>query len=282
MKEIKIWQMILIWIGTIFLLMIGDIIYSIYTGVTEINDIMFGFILLLSLLSAMLICARVKLKSVKERWKNFKEIANIKEMLIVVINQIVLSIGISNLSLALLASHNMKKALESINDTFGSPTNNNELVLSLITIVILAPLLEEIIYRRVIFRRLNIRFSFIFSSVISSLVFGIGHELLAILSAIIFGITCCILYRKYKNLLVPIAVHFGNNLIAGIFMTVQYFDGTLNEQINVITEYDIKLSLILGIVLTTITMIIFIKFIMKNRKYLKKESMVLKVSHTKA
>ena len=282
MKEIKIWQMILIWIGTIFLLMIGDIIYSIYTGVTEINDIMFGFILLLSLLSAMLICARVKLKSVKERWKNFKEIANIKEMLIVVINQIVLSIGISNLSLALLASHNMEKALESINATFGSPTNNNELVLSLITIVILAPLLEEIIYRRVIFRRLNIRFSFIFSSVISSLVFGIGHELLAILSAIIFGITCCILYRKYKNLLVPIAVHFGNNLIAGIFMTVQYFDGTLNEQINVITEYDIKLSLILGIVLTTITMIIFIKFIMKNRKYLKKESMVLKVSHTKA
>jgi len=282
MKEIKIWQMILIWIGTIFLLMIGDIIYSIYTGVTEINDIMFGFILLLSLLSTMLICARVKLKSVKERWKNFKEIANIKEMLIVVINQIVLSIGISNLSLALLASHNMEKALESINATFGSPTNNNELVLSLITIVILAPLLEEIIYRRVIFRRLNIRFSFIFSSVISSLVFGIGHELLAILSAIIFGITCCILYRKYKNLLVPIAVHFGNNLIAGIFMTVQYFDGTLNEQINVITEYDIKLSLILGIVLTTITMIIFIKFIMKNRKYLKKESMVLKVSHTKA
>jgi len=218
MKEIKIWQMILIWIGTIFLLMIGDIIYSIYTGVTEINDIMFGFILLLSLLSAMLICARVKLKSVKERWKNFKEIANIKEMLIVVINQIVLSIGISNLSLALLASHNMEKALESINATFGSPTNNNELVLSLITIVILAPLLEEIIYRRVIFRRLNIRFSFIFSSVISSLVFGIGHELLAILSAIIFGITCCILYRKYKNLLVPIAVHFGNNLIAGIFI----------------------------------------------------------------
>ena len=243
----------------------------------DMNDVIFCFILPLSVLIVTLICGRVNLKVVKERWSNFKEIVSIKEILLVSANQLLLSIGISNLSLGLLAGDNIGKTLDLINDSFGNPTNNKELVFFLMTVVILAPLLEEIVYRRVVFRRLNLRFSFIFSAVISSAIFGIGHELLSLLSATIFGVTCCVLYRKYNNLLVPITVHFVNNLIAGIFMTLSYFDGTLNEQISVITDYDIKIFLILGIFLTSITMIIFIRFIMKNRQYLKREKRISKV-----
>lgn len=214
----------------------------------------------------------------KERWSNFKEIVNIKEILIVVATQIFLSIGLSNLSFGFLASKNMSKALETINDISLNPTTNKELVFSFIFGVILAPIFEEIVFRRVVFRRLNLRFSFMFSAVISSLIFGIGHELLAVLGATIFGVACCVLYRKYNNLLVPIAVHCVNNLIAEIFTILGYFDGTLNEQISVITDYDIKMSFISGIFLTTITMIIFIRFIMKNKQYLKREKIRVEVS----
>lgn len=277
MKEIKIWQMVLIWIGTEILVTIGYIIYSLYSLSMEINDVMLGFILPLAVLIAIFMFGRVNTKLVKERWSNFKQIASIKEILIVVATQIFLSIGLSNLSLGFLASTNMTKALEAANDTFGNPTTNKELVFFLISVMILAPLLEEIIFRKIVFKRLNLKLSFITSAVISSAIFGIGHELLAILGAIIFGVTCCVLYRKYNNLLVPIAVHFLNNLIAGTMLSVGYFQGTLNEQISVITNYDIKVSFISGILLTTITMIIFIRFVMKNKQYLKREKSRLEV-----
>lgn len=278
MKEIKIWQMVLIWIGTEILVTIGYIIYSFYSLSMEINDVMLGFILPLAVLIAIFMFGRVNTKLVKERWSNFKQIASIKEILIVVATQIFLSIGLSNLSLGVLASTNMTKALEAANDTFGNPTTNKELVFFLISVVILAPLLEEIIFRKIVFKRLNLKLSFITSAVISSAIFGIGHELLAILGAIVFGVTCCVLYRKYNNLLVPIAVHFVNNLIAGTMISVGYFQGTLNEQINVITNYDIKVSFISGMLLTTITMIIFIRFVMKNKQYLKREDTRLEVT----
>lgn len=243
----------------------------------EINDVMLGFILPLAVLIAISMFGRVNTKLVKERWSNFKQIASIKEILIVVATQIFLSIGLSNLSLGFLASTNMTKALEAANDTFGNPSTNKELVFFLISVVILAPLLEEMIFRRIVFKRLNLKLSFITSAVISSVIFGIGHELLAILGAIVFGVTCCVLYRKYNNLIVPIAVHFLNNLIAGTMISVGYFQGTLNEQINVITNYDIKVYFISGMLLTTITIIIFIRFVMKNKQYLKREKTRLEV-----
>ena len=277
MKEIKIWQMVLIWIGTEILVTIGSIIYSLYSLSMEINDVMLGFILPLAVLIAISMFGRVNTKLVKERWSNFKQIASIKEILIVVATQIFLSIGLSNLSLGFLASTNMTKALEAANDTFGNPSTNKELVFFLISVVILAPLLEEMIFRRIVFKRLNLKLSFITSAVISSVIFGIGHELLAILGAIVFGVTCCVLYRKYNNLIVPIAVHFLNNLIAGTMISVGYFQGTLNEQINVITNYDIKVYFISGMLLTTITIIIFIRFVMKNKQYLKREKTRLEV-----
>ena len=275
MKEIKIWQMVLIWIGTEILVTIGYIIYSLYSLSMEINDVMLGFILPLAVLIAISMFGRVNTKLVKERWSNFKQIASIKEILIVVATQIFLSIGLSNLSLGFLASTNMTKALEAANDTFGNPSTNKELVFFLISVVILAPLLEEMIFRRIVFKRLNLKLSFITSAVISSVIFGIGHELLAILGAIVFGVTCCVLYRKYNNLIVPIAVHFLNNLIAGTMISVGYFQGTLNEQINVITNYDIKVYFISGMLLTAIT--IFIRFVMKNKQYLKREKTRLEV-----
>ena len=277
MKEIKIWQMVLIWIGTEILVTIGYIIYSLYSLSMEINDVMLGFILPLAVLIAISMFGRVNTKLVKERWSNFKQIASIKEILIVVATQIFLSIGLSNLSLGFLASTNMTKALEAANDTFGNPSTNKELVFFLISVVILAPLLEEMIFRRIVFKRLNLKLSFITSAVISSVIFGIGHELLAILGAIVFGVTCCVLYRKYNNLIVPIAVHFLNNLIAGTMISVGYFQGTLNEQINVITNYDIKVYFISGMLLTDITIIIFIRFVMKNKQYLKREKTRLEV-----
>jgi membrane protease YdiL (CAAX protease family) len=275
MKEIKIWKMALIWFGTTFLVFFGEIIYSLSNNSMEVNDIRIAFILFLSMLLITLISGRVSVEIVKERWNNFKEVVSVKEILIVVSTQLLLSIGLSSLGIGILASTNINKALELINDSFGNPTNNIDLVLWLITIVVLAPVLEEIVFRRVLFKRLNKRLSFILSSVISSLIFGIAHESLNILGAVVFGVACCVLYKKYNNLLVPIAVHLVNNLAGGIFSSISYLIGTSNETITTITNFDIKMYLISGISLTFITLIIFIRFIIKNKQYLETKERAL-------
>ena len=278
MKEIKIWKMILIYIGTTFLVVFGVTIYSFFKGTPEMNDLQLSFILSLSVLIVTLISGRVGIKLAKERFNNFKKVASVKEIIIVVATQIFLSIGLSNLSLGFVAITDKNKALEVANDTFGNPTNNTELVIFLISIVIIAPLLEEIIFRRIVFKRLNMKFSFIISAIISSLIFGIGHEFLGILGAIVFGVACCLLYIKYNNLLVPIAVHVVNNLLSGIFTSISYFDGSLNEKVSVITSFDIKMNFVIGTILTAITLIIFIRFIITNKQYLKTNRSRLQIS----
>ncbi|MCU9812581.1 CPBP family intramembrane glutamic endopeptidase [Paraclostridium sp. AKS81] len=185
-----------------------------------------------------------------------------------VCTQIFLSFGLANLSIGILAIANQNKALELLNDSWGNPTNFMDLLLLLIVLVILAPILEEIVFRRVLFKRLNIRFSFIISSIASSLIFGLGHEYLGMLGAIAFGIACCVLYKKYNNLVVSISVHSLNNLFASIFTAISYFAGTLNVKITNITNLEITFYLISGGLVTLIGLVIFIKFIIKNKKYL--------------
>lgn len=88
------------------------------------------------------------------------------------------------------------------------------------------------------------------------------------LGAIAFGIACCVLYKKYNNLVVSISVHSLNNLFASIFTAISYFAGTLNVKITSITNLEITFYLISGGLVTLIGLVIFIKFIIKNKKYL--------------
>ncbi|MDO5860200.1 CPBP family intramembrane glutamic endopeptidase [Methanobrevibacter sp.] len=85
-----------------------------------------------------------------------------------------------------------------------------------ISSIIFAPVLEELIFRGVIFNRLKIRTGFIPAMLISSFLFAIGHDFGGIISAFLFGMCMCILYMKTDNILVPMSVHFINNAVATV------------------------------------------------------------------
>ena len=72
-------------------------------------------------------------------------------------------------------------------------------LLSAIEAMIFAPLLEELIFRGVL---------------ISSFLFAVGHDFGGMTSAFLFGMCMCILYLKTDNILVPMSVHFINNVVA--------------------------------------------------------------------
>jgi len=84
--------------------------------------------------------------------------------------------------------------------------------LFLIIPILIAPILEELIFRKIIFGTLYQRMNFIFAAFISSAIFGIIHqepEHILIYSSM--GFVFAYLYVRTKRIIVPIIVHMALN-----------------------------------------------------------------------
>lgn len=74
--------------------------------------------------------------------------------------------------------------------------------------IVLAPFLEELIFRRIIFYHLYQKFSFLIAAIISSLIFAILHmDFSHILVYLVMGIVFSFLYVKTNRIIVPIIAH---------------------------------------------------------------------------
>lgn len=93
--------------------------------------------------------------------------------------------------------------------------------LMIIVSSIIGPILEEIIFRKIIFGSLYKKFNFFISAFISSVIFGLAHmELVHLLLYSAMGFTFAFLYVKTKRILVPIVTHVCMNTLVSI---VQFF-----------------------------------------------------------
>lgn len=96
-----------------------------------------------------------------------------------------------------------------------------------IVFTIIGPILEEIVFRKVIFGALYARFNFWIAVIISSLIFGIVHlEIEHLLIYTAMGATFAFLYVKTKRLIVPIMTHILMNAFASI---VTYYSDDLEK-----------------------------------------------------
>lgn len=96
---------------------------------------------------------------------------------------------------------------------FDSGTTTPVVLLTILLAGIVAPVMEELVFRGLIFQRLIVKIGIVPAILISSLLFGLLH-LEGWLGATIFAILMCILYLQTKNILVPIALHVLNNLVS--------------------------------------------------------------------
>ncbi|WP_407461942.1 CPBP family intramembrane glutamic endopeptidase [Methanobrevibacter sp.] len=100
------------------------------------------------------------------------------------------------------------------------------LFLYFITVVILSPIIEELLFRGIFLRVFNKELNNLALAImITSILFGFCHGFGGILGAILFGICVSILYIKSRNILVPIFAHFLNNFISFIIALggIEYF-----------------------------------------------------------
>jgi len=86
---------------------------------------------------------------------------------------------------------------------------------------VIGPILEEIVFRKIIFGRLHQRFGFFLSALISSVIFALAHfepEHVILYSAM--GFTFAFLYVKTKRILVPIFAHVAMNTMVVLIQSV--------------------------------------------------------------
>jgi len=84
-------------------------------------------------------------------------------------------------------------------------------VLAILTIVIVAPIVEEFVFRGVLLQRFAAKWGQVTAVLVSSVLFGLLHA--DILGKTIFGIVMAMLYVRTGGLWLPIACHMLNNAL---------------------------------------------------------------------
>lgn len=89
--------------------------------------------------------------------------------------------------------------------------------LAILVSSIIGPILEEIVFRKILFGALYQRFNFIVSALISSVIFALAHmEPHHVLLYSAMGLTFAFLYVQTKHILVPMFAHIAMNTIVVI------------------------------------------------------------------
>lgn len=97
----------------------------------------------------------------------------------------------------------------------------NSFPLAMIVTSIFGPILEEIIFRKIIFGSLHKRFNFFISAIISSVIFALAHmEPQHIILYSAMGFTFAFLYVKTKRIIVPIFAHVTMNTLVVLVQSV--------------------------------------------------------------
>lgn len=206
------------------------VIYLIITGFAMIfnfsfDSLLFKICLYIPMLLFFIISLNYPSDLIKEDYNRLFKVTNFKKILFIILANVLFTTviffilrymsvsGLFRLDAHLFAYLNLNYPIY--------------VLMYFLAVVILSPIVEELLFRGVILRKLNTdyNFSIPLAIIISSILFGLCHTFGGILSAFVFGICMSILYLKTKNILVPILAHTLNNLISFIlaFTRIEYF-----------------------------------------------------------
>lgn len=138
-------------------------------------------------------------------------------------------------------------------------------VFNLILGGLIAPILEEFIFRGVIFSRFSKKFGLIIGILLTSFIFAIAHVKMNMIGAFIFSVITCILFKKYNNILVNIAMHFMENIPLILFS----MPFGIEEVSKAPTPSELNIMLVIGLILFVPAIIMLIKYLKTNIKLIK-------------
>lgn len=100
-----------------------------------------------------------------------------------------------------------------------------DIIMQVLAAVILAPIIEELLFRGLVFKRLDGYVGTIPAMLISSLFFGIYHgNVVQGVYAFILGMLFVFIYDKYKTIWAPILAHVIANFTSILSTNIRFFD----------------------------------------------------------
>lgn len=97
--------------------------------------------------------------------------------------------------------------------------NNSNVAVTLLSTGILGPIIEELIFRGIIYNELKSKYSNMKSILITTIFFAIIHiNIIQILYALIIGFILIFVYEKYNNIKAPIILHMASNITTTLFL----------------------------------------------------------------
>ncbi len=118
---------------------------------------------------------------------------------------------------------------ESILEAYAQQSNalvEGSLITIVISTMIVAPIVEEVIFRGLIYDRLCNAMPKVWAMLLSSLLFGVAHgQIVWMIYAFVLGMVLCVVMEKTKSVMASILLHMSFN-VAGIVLPTVFADVT--------------------------------------------------------
>lgn len=162
----------------------------------------------------------------------------------------------TNYFVALLQLVMPKFMLESYTDT-QQIIEGGGFLIQLLTAGIVAPIVEELIFRGLVYRRTKKMTGTIAAAILSAALFGVFHgNWVQAPYAFIIGIVAVFVYEKFKSIVAPIMLHMSANILSVLIMTMTSSDTPTVDSLNIDTLSYVS-SLIIFIFITGVLAAVF-------------------------
>ena len=162
----------------------------------------------------------------------------------------------ANYFVALLQLVMPKFMLESYTDT-QQIIEGGGFLIQFLTAGIVAPIVEELIFRGLVYRRTKKMTGTIAAAILSAALFGVFHGNWAQAPyAFIIGIVAVFVYEKFKSIVAPIMLHMSANILSVLIMTLASSDTPTVDSLNIDTLSYVS-SLIIFIFITGVLAAVF-------------------------
>ncbi len=269
-RKVKIRQIVFMYLISLAITIILTFVIIKNMNVEVNNSTINSIVLFSQILITIMLFYKLDIskKTIAELTYDFKKKIDMHEIIYVIIMNILLSIGGSNIMMVFIYLISPTLASEFISESAIIINGYFDYFICFIFVVGISPIVEELIFRHVLFIRLTEKFNVYVGVFVSSIIFASLNAGFGMIGALVFGIVNCFLYVKYKNILVPIFVHCINNLLAlTVFFKISNYSGNLIG----IDKKSVFITGISGFITFFIGMALLIRFINSNKQYLRQK-----------
>lgn len=138
---------------------------------------------------------------------------------------------------------------------------------TLLTVVLLAPIFEEMIFRARLYNILSRNTSPLMSASLSALAFGVVHlEPIVVIEALLVGVVLSYFYLSKRSIFTPIILHIFNNAFAYALVMLSYNGKSLRELIGNSADVHLGVYLLCSLIVVVGSVFIIRFFVLEKRR----------------